>query len=246
MNKDIANFLHSFNEVIKDGEMLRSIARASDLQLEACRKLEQKMLEIREEKERAIEKQDEDYANCLLGCECSARTVLAELRMWLLLKQEEPEKAWDELINAQDSLLAAMRAHRGFSHLSDAIKRLAAIEDLVFPPQIFMSAGVIVRTQLCSVCGSDYEDCDHLAGRPYMGKFCVIVAGDLAADQVAIVEKPADKRCRVVDFETDGGHRNRMTWKLEKRSDSEPASKEPAPSSDEPGLKVRAIIMRAD
>src|SRR6266481_2992539 len=161
MNKHIANFLRKFNEVIKDGEILRSIARDSELQLQACRNLEQKILEVRNEKERAIEKQDEDYANCLLGCECSARTVLAELRMWLLLKDERPEDAWNELITAQDSLLAAMRAHSGFSHLIDAVKRLTAIEELVFPPQIFMSAGLVVRTQLCSMCGTDYEDCDH-------------------------------------------------------------------------------------
>jgi len=93
MSKDVTNFLREFNETVKDCEALLSIARDSELQLEACRKLEKKILEVREEKARAIDEQDEDYANCLLGCSCAAKAVHAELQMWLLLKQEEPEDA---------------------------------------------------------------------------------------------------------------------------------------------------------
>lgn len=246
MSKGIGRFLQEFNVVIKDCENMCSIARDSELQTAACRKLEGKILEISEEKRRAVEKQDEDYANCLLGCSCAARAVLAELQMWLLLKQEKPENAWDKLITAQDSLLAAIRAHRGFSHLLEPVKRLHVIEELLFPPQVFMSAGLIVRTQVCSVCGNDYEDCDHLAGRPYMGEFCVIIAGDLEADHVATVERPADKRCRIINFETEEGCRNRMTWKLEKRNNAELPEEKRSDSSIESGMKCEAIIMRAD
>ena len=153
MIKDQATFFEGFNAFIKSCEMFCSIARDSELQRDACRKLEHKILEIHEEKKYAIENQDEDYANSLLGCACATKAILSELRMWLLLKEEKPENAWDELINAQTSLQAAIRAHRGFSHLSEPIKRLAVIEKIIFPPQMFMSSGLLVRTSsvLCAV-----------------------------------------------------------------------------------------------
>ncbi|MDD3381663.1 MAG: hypothetical protein PHD68_10735, partial [Rugosibacter sp.] len=71
----------------------------------------------------------------------------------------------------------------------------------------------------CSICGGDYDDCDHLIGRPYMGRFCYIIARDISLDHVAIVKEPADKRCRVERFNVDGGVRNRMTWRIERRDD---------------------------
>jgi hypothetical protein len=246
MIKGATAFFQEFNTFIKTCEMFCSIARDSELQRDACRKLEFKILEIHEEKNCAIENQDEDYANSLLGCACAAKAVLSELRMWLLLKEEKPENAWDELINAQDALQAAIRAHRGFLHLSKPIKRLDVIEKIIFPPQMFMSSGLLVRTQLCSICGSDYDDCHHVAGRPYMGQFCAIVAEGLEADHVAIVDIPADKRCRVISFETKEGYRNRMTWKLEKQSESEPANTNAEPPDTESGLRARGIIMRFD
>ena len=166
--------------------------------------------------------------------------------MWLLLKEEKAENAWNELINAQDSLQAAVRAHRGFSHLSEPLKRLAMVEKIVFPPQMFMSSGLLVRTQLCSVCRADYEDCDHVAGRPYMGEFCLIVVEDFEADHVAFVDIPADKRCRVISFETQEGYRNRMTWKLEPRPKTEAADETLRTSTAEAGRKIKASIMRFD
>jgi hypothetical protein len=194
--------------------------------------------EILEEKYHAVQKQDEDYANCLLGCECAARAVLAELHMWLLIKEEHPDDAWAELVNAESLVLGAIRSHRGFSHLAPLMERLELIERVIFPQQAFVSAGLTVLKQICSICGEEYGDCEHLAGMPYMGRFCSIVAGDLEPNHVAIVGRPADKRCRVTHYETEEGVRNRMTLKIEG-----PRSEDWTPDG---GLRTRAIIMVAD
>jgi hypothetical protein len=245
MDSRVPAFLHSFNQTIEQCEHLISIARDSALQLVACSQLEQEIIRVLEEKNHASEDGDEDYANCLLGCECVARALLAELSMWLLLKQEEPEKAWDQLIGAQQAMRGAMRAHRGFSHVMPHIDRLETFEALVFPPQVFVSAGLIVRSQKCSICGTEYGDCEHVAGRPYMGRFCAIIAADLEANHVAIVEKPADKRCRITSFDTPEGRRNRMTWKLQDETPNETDAESNATPS-ETGVRANAIIMRAD
>ena len=238
MNRRESEFVSSVNAVIEESERLHWVVRDSELQREACARLESKVAEILKEKHYAVQKQDEDYANCLLGCECAARAVLAELRMWLLIKEEHPDDAWGELVNAQTLVPSAMRAHQGFSHLAPLMERLELIERVIFPQQVFVSAGLTVRKQSCSICGEEYGDCEHLAGMPYMGRFCSIVARDLAPNHVAIVDRPADKRCRVTHYETEEGVWNRMTQKIE-----EPRSEDWSPDG---GLRTRAIIMVAD
>jgi hypothetical protein len=217
---ELTNFLTSFNERIKEVEVFLSIVRASELQEAACKKLGELLKEIAAEKVMAIKDKNEDYANLLLGCECVAHALIAELRMWLLLKEEKPDAAWDQLVDAQMSSVSASQAHDGFLHLEQHYKKLLAIEHLVFPPQVFVSSGFIVRHQECSICGAEYGECQHLVGKPYMGKFCHIIARDIELDHVSIVEHPADKRCRVQQFDAEGGTRNRMTWRVEAKKET--------------------------
>ena len=220
MTDSLSPFLTEFNEAVKETEVFLSIARASELQQAALEALEQLIPKIAEEKARAVKDKNEDYANMLLGCECVAAVLIAELKMWILLKQEKPDAAWDHLVSAQQASLSAVRAHDGFSHLAFHRQRLEVIEQIVFPPQVFLSVGLITKRQECSVCGCEYEDCEHLAGKPYMGQFCSIVVHETELQEASIVEYPADKRCRVMDFSVEGGKRNRMTWRIEKDGES--------------------------
>ncbi|MCX7113609.1 MAG: hypothetical protein NTX45_26675 [Proteobacteria bacterium] len=215
MNNALKPFISSFNKQVKEAEVFLSIARDSALQQQTIEKLLVFAASIGIEKDSAINSGNEDYANLLLGCECVTSSLVAELRMWLLLKEEKPDTAWDELVTAQMASIDAVRSHPGFAHLSEHNRRLEVIEKLVFPPQVFLSSGMIVGKQECSVCGEEYGSCDHLAGKPYMGRFCYIIAKEISLDHVAIVEHPSDKRCRVQHFEVDGENRNRMTWKIE-------------------------------
>ena len=232
MTDNLPPFLTEFNEAVKETEVFLSIARASELQQDASEALEQLIPEIAEEKARAVKDKNEDYANMLLGCECVAAALIAELKMWILLKQEEPDAAWDQLVSAQNASSAAARVHDGFSHLAIYHQRLEAIEQLVFPSQVFLSVGIIVKRLECSICGYEYEDCEHLIGKPYMGQFCSVIIHKAELEEVSIVEKPADKRCRIQHFSTEGGSRNRMTWRIEKDGES----------SCEPG-KARGRLM---
>jgi hypothetical protein len=204
-----------FDRTVESVENLLSIARAGELQREALTVLRTSMDSIKGEKANAASRGEEDYANLLLGCECVGAALSAELKMWLLLKEENPDEAWNELINAQMASVDAVRAHETFGHLEHQVRRLDAIEKLVFPSQVFISSGMLVGFQECSVCGGDYDDCDHLIGRPYMGAFCHVIAREVSIDHVAIVKEPADKRCRVEMFNVEGGVRNRMTWRVQ-------------------------------
>lgn len=213
-------FIQAANSFVKECEICLSIARDADLQRETCLKLEQFVKYIEAQKCISVKNADEDLANLLLGYESVAKCLQAEIEMWLLLKEGKPDEAWDRLVTAQMAAVDAVRAHEGFSHVEHHSHRLQAVEELIFPPQVFVSSGMLVKQQICSICGQEYEECEHLIGMPYMGEFCYIIAKDISLDHVSIVKEPADKRCRVIHFEHNGSTRNRMTWKLEIRSDA--------------------------
>jgi len=195
------------------------ITHASELQHAALADLDALHERLEVETQSAIANQDEARANLMLGFKCVISSLGSEIQMWLLLKSEEPEAAWDCLIEAQNAALSAGRAHPGFAHLDEHFQRLEAIEQLLFPPQVFMSSGLIVGRQTCSICQADYEACDHVPGRPYWGRFCQIQSHDIQLDHAAVVEHPADKRCRLISRPVEGGHRNYMTGRIEAGED---------------------------
>jgi hypothetical protein len=215
MTDQLTPVIRDFNQVVKNAELLLSITRATELQKQALEDLKQAALQLRAEKDLAIGQANEDYANGLLGCECVIVALIAELKMWMLLKQERPDDAWNELVTAQMATSDAMRAHASFGHLGPHVKKLEQIEQHVFPPQVFLSSGMIVDFQECSICQGDYDNCEHLIGKPYMGRFCYGILRNIAINHVSIVADPADKRCRVIRFTDDGVTRNRMTWLIE-------------------------------
>ena len=221
MTSEIPPFIVTFNEKMKEIQPLLFITRDMEIQQTAIESLAKFSSEIEGQKLAAIELSDEDYANALLGCECIVASLQAELDMWILLKQQKPDKAWDQLITAQRACIAAARAHEGLGRTSEQLwRRLNGIETLVFPPQAFMSSGFVIEKMHCSICEENYEDCSHIRGLPYMGQFCHTVITKLNIDHVALVDSPKDKSCRVLQIGVEGGMRNQMTWLIE-QSDSD-------------------------
>jgi len=149
----MSEYIKLFNKEVEEIEVHLSITRDSELQRDAIKKTESLKSEASTEKAKAIEDKEEEYANQLLGCECVADMLIAELEMWIFLKSEKPNRAWDRLIDAQDSARRAARAHDSCRHLEQQSERLLSIEKIVFPPQVFISSGLIVYEQECSICG---------------------------------------------------------------------------------------------
>lgn len=214
MKMSLNEVIEQFNKVITDAEIFISPARSTKLQRQQCEILEKLLENASSFKQQAIANSDEDSANLFLGFECVIGSLVCELRMWILLKQERPNQAWDQLISAQIGVVDAGRAHRGFSHVPEKLQRLEQIEKTIFPPQSFLSAGFVAKRLDCSICGSIYGVCDHLQYKPYMGQFCYVIPHKIEADHVALVDTPADKRCRVISIKTEQGNRDKMSWDI--------------------------------
>lgn len=207
-----AAIVEDYNRVLEEVEPLLFIVRDSGLQRSAIEALSAFTDRTDQARFAAMLAQDEPRANHLLGFRSAARSLVRELEMYLSLKGDKPEEAWKALILAQNELGAAARAHPTFHYLVAKAQHLRDLEKAFFPPQVFMSAGMIVREQHCSLCNDLYEKCNHVAGRAYMGRFCSILIKQASLDHIAVVDEPADRLCRVTSFRVPGGTRNRMTW----------------------------------
>lgn len=210
----IQQVIEYFNGEIERAENFRCLAKSSQLQLEQCSALDILMQNAIRLKHESIRRVDEDRANLFLGYECVIGTVRSELLMWILLKRDTPNKAWDQLVAAQMGCIDATRAHRGFAHCLQRLDDLKHYEELLFPPQSFMSAGFISDRLDCSICGRIYSKCEHLRGKPYMGEFCEIIHRGITGDHASLVDTPADKRCRVISIQVKDGHKDKISGEI--------------------------------
>lgn len=178
-----------------------------------------------------------DEALRSLGARYLAEGFRRELLIYICLKEGDPDKAWDNLVGAQISYNYAVRSHPAFqAQLHFYVERLARIENDIFPKQVFLSAGLIVREQECTICSANYETCDHVSGEIYNAEFCHVRLKNVTPDHVSFVDEPANKMCRVTHYSAEGGQRNRMTWAI---APDEKKTSDPIP---EDALQAAAIV----
>lgn len=209
MDKTTEAFEESLRRFLAEAQQLCYVTRAVELQSEARRGALEFTDRAEELKATAIRAADEDTANRLLAIEYILRAIMSELDMWIALKEDRMNDAWDDLIGTQLATRSAMQAHNRAGHLQGRAERLLALEKLVFPPQIFMSIGAVVTRATCSICGEPYDACDHIVGRPYMGRLCARRIEECELEEVSIVAEPADRRCRLMTIED----RDTLTWR---------------------------------
>jgi hypothetical protein len=213
MNHEVNEFSNSFWDTVTDCQRFCYAARAREFQVESVEKLKRMEAAVNELKEHAIADSDEDSANCGLAMECVARMLRHELQMWIALKDDNPNQAWDELVEAQSYAADAVRAHRIAKRISRYISKFELLEQLLFPPMTFFSLGLVISESRCSICGSQYGECDHIKGMPYMGRICGVELTKFELKEVSFVASPANKLTRIVQL-TDGGvTRDLLSWK---------------------------------
>ncbi|OUJ18899.1 hypothetical protein AMET1_0550 [Methanonatronarchaeum thermophilum] len=217
MNERIGDVLSDFEDIISRAQVLTFLPRDSDLQENSVNELKDYIKRLNFAQELAVKNKDEDMANKILAVRCGCRAIRSELDMWLSLKSEEWIESWGSLVDAQDFLRSAQSAHKMMRkpNIQNMQDKYRWVEKFVFPPQTYLSPGFVVKKFVCSICGEDYEKCDHIEGLPYWGKFCNRIIADIEkVQEISVVEEPKDKGCRIIHFTTEEGLvRNKMTWK---------------------------------
>ncbi|TQQ82975.1 hypothetical protein EGH24_05945 [Halonotius terrestris] len=247
MNKTIEEFVEEYTETVQDCERFTFLPRGESYQKEAIKSLSELLEKSGDIRMEMIEQGDEEAANQVLALRCMIQALRYELKMWIDLKEEDWGSAWNALVDAQDSAKSARSAHdlAEQCNVENYLGKLEMVEKFVFPPQTFNSPGLYVETFLCSICGEDYSECEHIAGEPYWGFFCQRVVDNIAGTrEVSIVENPEDKKARMTEHITDDGMiRDQLTWKKREMTEEE---KENYEDQDDDSLITRGIVMTAD
>ena len=221
MSKTISELMGAFDSLAESAQTLAFAPRGLELQQVMCQELDEFLAEIATAKTAAVARSDESDANYALAMELSLKSIWHELQMWICLKTDAGERAWDNLVEAQYHCMRAIDVREqleGFGaaeRLENLLSKLLFIERAVFPPQMFQSVGGVIARRVCSICQRPYDECEHIKGRAYMGEMCVTRIEEMHLEEVSFVTEPANKHCRVTHFSDTTGKRNKMTWRVE-------------------------------
>lgn len=224
MNQKVQKFEIEFSETANDLQKFCFITRAKELQLEACAKLDALREKASKIKAEVVRYRDEDAANAMLSFEEMITSLFSELRMWIALKDDNADSAWNYLVSAQYAARVAMQAHSVASHLNGYVNHLYVLEQVLFPPLAFFSPEMVIEQSKCSICGQEYGECEHIVGKAYMGEICTRIIEQIKEiKEVSLVTEPANKRARIVRLTDENGiFRDIMTWRTvsEERNDN--------------------------
>jgi hypothetical protein len=215
MNSEVEKFADRFEHALREYRRLFYMTRGKEFQLQAYEDLDSFKAEIDKAKEGAISATDEDSANALLGFQEAIEAMKCELMMWIKLKEDDPNSAWDYLVDAQMDVSNAIDAHQMFEKFTSCTQRLDVLEKTLFPPQTYLSTGSVVSKLECSICGKEAGECDHLPGKPYMGRLCHRIVRGLKFREISIVQEPGSKHHRVTAISDGKDWRDVMTGRVE-------------------------------
>jgi hypothetical protein len=195
---EVKELFEEFNEVIAKAEDIVIFSRDIELQKkerEVLAKFIEKSEKLKNENKYRFSEPELNLILCLI---ISADTIKTELSMIICLKNGEMDAAWACLIQAQNliSIVACNHPISDGKYLNRYRSKLDSFEKLLFPRMMFASAGGIIKKTRCSICGLEYEDCEHLKGKMYFGELCVREIHEIDLEEVSMVENPASKLCR--------------------------------------------------
>lgn len=218
--------LNKFNILIEVSQNKAIFTRGIEIQKDEINNLNNYLKDLHSIKIKYVSEEREQDANFVLYLEMSVKTIQKELSMLINLKEDKMAEAWNDLIEAQILIGSVIRNHplNGDS-LYGYLQRLDFYEKLLFPSMMFSSVGGIVKKSECSICGTDYDNCDHIKGKFYMGEMCCRIISEMELEEVSMVENPANKGCRMLTIQDSMGDViDLMTLRKKDKSQNEQSS----------------------
>lgn len=170
MDSPFGDFCGGCNEALRLAQLYSHMSIDLGLQKSSAHDLDRLLEVARNLKHEFVRAGDERLANAVLGIGLMLESQIAFLRVFISLKEGSESAAWDCLADAQLLVSHAVRVTDAINDADIHIRRLSIAEEVLFPRQTFMSVGFVCSSSECSICGEDYDACDHIAGRAYMGE----------------------------------------------------------------------------
>lgn len=159
---------------------------------------------IKIEKNKAKQNQDEKIANSLFYMQCFINAIKCSLEMWIYLKEQKYVEAWHSLVDAQEYICYSLKVGIDIEKSNLYLDKLKKREQEIFPKFKFVSSGSIIEGGKCSICGKDFNNCEHIEENLYCGSICKRVDYKILFTHLALVENPKDRGCIITEFESDG------------------------------------------
>lgn len=203
---EVKDLFEEYNKAIRRAEKIATFTRNIDLQKKEVETLNNF---IAKAKKLTLENKlrfSELELNFILCLTLGVRALQCEISMIICLKTNEMSCAWESLIEAQNLVSSVARNNPigNGKELDGYAAKLQAFEKLLFPKMIFASTGGIVKESRCTICGNDYETCDHMKGKMYRGDICAREILEMRLEEVSLVENPANKLCHQLSVNFDG------------------------------------------
>lgn len=214
MNNLLKDYRDKADDIFEEVGKYACFTRGIEFQKESIEKLSKFKQELTSQKDIAIKNNDNDLANAFASFELITEAMSCEFKMWIALKEENYDLAWDSLVDSQGNASDSMQAHDINGHLERYIARLNLLEKMLFPPQLFFSDRSVISASKCSICGKDMEECEHIKGRFYLGQQCYEIIDKIETIHAYdIVKDPANKKCRAQTFTENGKEIDIMTYR---------------------------------
>lgn len=130
MNNIIKEYRDKADDLLEEVGKFACYTRGIEFQKESIEKLSQFKNDLTSQKEIAIGNKDNDLANAFASFELVIDAMICEFKMWIDLKEENYNSAWNSLVDAQGYASDSMQAHEINGHLEKYIARLHLLEKL--------------------------------------------------------------------------------------------------------------------
>lgn len=148
-----------------------------------------------------VEQKDESFANELACYRVIFRIKTSFLRIDYLLRKNQYDQAWYLMEDTTKDIELVKKTNEYQNqwaeefHL-DRIQNYIQNLELLFPYSFFISRDIVIKKQVCSICGEVRKiknGCNHRIGKLYNGMFCRAVWKEFEPRSFAFVQNPKDK-----------------------------------------------------
>ena len=168
--------------------------------------LESNISTYRNFKLQAINQKLEYEANAFLYMQCTIQAIHSTFLTFELIRHNSNLKAWGKIIDAQEYIDIAIKARCIIKNdaslnrddgILEICNRIQKIEKGLFPShKLYNSPAFIESIGKCSICHTNFLNCEHIEGEIYMGCYCIRIDRKIVElNHVALVENPRDRRC---------------------------------------------------
>lgn len=204
-----------YEKIVGEAINYLTFCRDVSLQKKEIEDLEKNVGIFKNFKWQANRDKQEKLSNLFFGCHNYLNAVKNCIESIVLLKENQPERAWDKLMNAEVFYSWASKVNDCLLNEFCLMDYMKKMEELLFPHfKVYSSLGFTTTKGDCSVCSKKIDECEHIEGNIYSGFACFEKNKKvLDIDHSALVENPRDRRCVPIEISENGKMINYFTLK---------------------------------